>query len=138
MLLRAHDEAGDFLDQAPAVFAARCRPDDRPPPRPAPRHRIGPYKLLQQIGEGGMGTVFMAEQTHPVRRKVALKVIKLGMDSRQVIARFEAERQALALMDHVNIARVFDAGDHRLRPALLRHGAGPRRTDHQNTATRTG
>src|SRR5437899_1768714 len=71
---------------------------------------IGPYKLLQQIGEGGMGTVFMAEQTQPVQRKVALKVIKPGMDSRQVIARFEAERQALALMDHVNIARVFDGG----------------------------
>jgi len=71
---------------------------------------VGPYKLLQQIGEGGMGTVFMAEQQHPVRRKVALKVIKPGMDSRQVITRFEAERQALALMDHVNIARVFDAG----------------------------
>src|SRR5258708_26241946 len=71
---------------------------------------IGPYKLLQQIGEGGMGTVFMAEQTHPVQRKVAIKVIKPGMDSRQVIARFEAERQALAMMDHVNIARVLDAG----------------------------
>ncbi len=71
---------------------------------------IGPYKLLQQIGEGGMGTVYMAEQTQPVRRKLALKVIKPGMDSRQVIARFEAERQALAMMDHVNIARVFDAG----------------------------
>ncbi|MCI0637925.1 MAG: serine/threonine protein kinase, partial [Gemmataceae bacterium] len=71
---------------------------------------IGPYKLLQQIGEGGMGTVWMAEQTQPVQRKVALKVIKPGMDSRQVIARFEAERQALAMMDHVNIARVFDGG----------------------------
>src|SRR4029077_3231530 len=71
---------------------------------------IGPYKLLQQIGEGGMGTVFMAEQTQPVQRKVALKLIKPGMDSSQVIARFEAERQALAIMDHVNIARVFDAG----------------------------
>src|SRR5207248_4650080 len=71
---------------------------------------IGPYKLLQQIGEGGMGTVWMAEQTHPVQRKVALKLIKSGMDSRLVIARFEAERQALALMDHVNIARVLDAG----------------------------
>ena len=76
----------------------------------AARHGLGPYKLLQQIGEGGMGTVYMAEQTQPVRRKVALKVIKPGMDSRQVIARFEAERQALAMMDHVNIARVFDAG----------------------------
>src|SRR5215218_4861793 len=71
---------------------------------------IGPYKLLQQIGEGGMGTVFMAEQTRPVLRKVALKVIKPGMDSRQVVARFEAERQALAMMDHANIARVFDGG----------------------------
>jgi serine/threonine protein kinase/tetratricopeptide (TPR) repeat protein len=71
---------------------------------------IGPYKLLQQIGEGGMGTVFMAEQNHPVQRKVALKIIKPGMDSHQVIARFEAERQALALMDHANIAKVFDAG----------------------------
>src|SRR5262249_17796924 len=71
---------------------------------------IGPYKLLQQIGEGGMGVVDMAEQAVPVRRKVALKIIKPGMDTREVIARFEAERQALALMDHVNIARVLDAG----------------------------
>ena len=80
------------------------------PYREAPGTVIGPYKLLQQIGEGGMGTVFMAEQHQPVQRKVALKVIKPGMDSSQVIARFEAERQALAMMDHVNIARVFDAG----------------------------
>jgi serine/threonine-protein kinase len=72
---------------------------------------IGPYKLFQQIGEGGMGVVYMAEQTKPVRRKVALKIIKPGMDSRQIIARFEAERQALALMDHPNIARVFDGGE---------------------------
>jgi eukaryotic-like serine/threonine-protein kinase len=71
---------------------------------------IGPYKLLEPIGEGGMGVVYMAEQTHPVRRKVALKIIKPGMDTKQVIARFEAERQALALMDHPNIARVLDAG----------------------------
>ena len=71
---------------------------------------IGPYKLLEQIGEGGMGIVFMAEQTQPVQRKVALKIMKPGMDSKQVIARFEAERQALALMDHPNIARVLDAG----------------------------
>src|SRR5262249_10648360 len=71
---------------------------------------IGPYKLLQQIGEGGMGVVFMAEQTEPIHRTVALKVIKPGMDSRQVIARFEAERQALAMMDHPNISKVFDAG----------------------------
>jgi serine/threonine protein kinase/tetratricopeptide (TPR) repeat protein len=75
-----------------------------------PGSRIGPYKLLQQIGEGGFGVVFMAEQEHPVRRRVALKVIKLGMDTRQVVARFEQERQALAMMDHPNIAKVLDAG----------------------------
>lgn len=76
----------------------------------SPGDQIGPYKLLQQIGEGGMGVVYMAEQKEPVKRRVALKVIKPGMDSRQVIARFEAERQALAMMDHPNIARVLDAG----------------------------
>ncbi len=94
------------------------------PPRPAalatvdplaigerPGTIIGPYKLLEQIGEGGFGLVFMAEQQQPVRRKVALKILKPGMDTRQVIARFEAERQALALMDHPNIARVLDAGE---------------------------
>ena len=71
---------------------------------------IGPYKLLQQIGEGGFGVVWMAEQSEPIKRKVALKVIKAGMDTREVLARFEAERQALAMMDHPNIARVLDAG----------------------------
>lgn len=76
----------------------------------APGATIGPYRLLQQIGEGGMGVVFMAEQHRPVHRTVALKIIKPGMDSRQVVARFEAERQALALMDHPNIAHVLDAG----------------------------
>jgi tetratricopeptide (TPR) repeat protein/tRNA A-37 threonylcarbamoyl transferase component Bud32 len=84
-----------------------------PAPRPAPEGpgaRIGPYKLLQPLGEGGMGTVYLAEQTEPVRRRVALKVIRPGLDSREVIARFEAERQALALMDHPHIARVLDAG----------------------------
>jgi eukaryotic-like serine/threonine-protein kinase len=75
-----------------------------------PGEKIGPYKLLQQIGVGGMGSVWMAEQEEPVRRRVALKVIKLGMDTKQVIGRFEAERQALALMDHPNIAKVLDAG----------------------------
>lgn len=72
--------------------------------------KIDRYKLLQHIGEGGMGAVFMAEQTEPVRRTVALKIIKLGMDTKSVVARFEAERQALALMDHPNIAKVLDAG----------------------------
>jgi serine/threonine protein kinase len=83
---------------------------DLPSAVEGPGTLVGPYKLLEQIGEGGMGTVFVAEQTAPVRRRVALKVIKPGMDTREVIARFEAERQALALMDHPNIARVFDAG----------------------------
>ena len=72
--------------------------------------RIGPYRLLQKIGEGGMGVVYEAEQEKPIRRKVALKIIKLGMDTKEVIARFEAERQALAMMEHPNIAKVLDAG----------------------------
>jgi serine/threonine protein kinase len=105
-LLRAHEDAGAFLGGAKKQDATRDQPLAE-----RPGTVIGPYKLLQQIGEGGMGTVYMAEQTHPVQRKVALKVIKAGMDSRQVIARFEAERQALAMMDHVNIARVLDAGE---------------------------
>src|SRR5688572_5675798 len=104
-LLAAHDRAGPFLHSPPPGVTAG--------PDPLPERAgttIGPYKLLEQIGEGGMGVVFMAEQTHPVRRRVALKIIKPGTDTRQVIARFEAERQALALMDHPNIAKVFDAG----------------------------
>jgi serine/threonine protein kinase len=99
-------QKGSFLD-APAIDASLTA--DLPPTE-APGAVIGPYKLLQLIGEGGMGVVFMAEQTRPVQRKVALKIIKPGMDTRQVIARFEAERQALALMDHPNIAKVLDAG----------------------------
>ena len=81
------------------------------PPTERPGTMIGSYKLLQQIGEGGMGVVYMAEQEKPVRRKVALKIIKPGLDSRQIIARFEAERQALAMMDHQHIAKVLDAGE---------------------------
>jgi non-specific serine/threonine protein kinase/serine/threonine-protein kinase len=72
---------------------------------------IGPYRLLQKVGEGGMGEVWLAEQTEPIRRRVAIKLIKAGMDTKQVVARFEAERQALALMDHPSIAKVFDAGE---------------------------
>jgi len=110
-LLRASKKSGDLLDVSE-------RPGDNissstilePTPAEKSGTQIGPYKLLQKIGEGGMGVVYMAEQEQPVRRKVALKVIKPGMDSGQVIARFEAERQALAMMDHVNIARVLDAG----------------------------
>src|SRR5437867_1446394 len=105
-LLQHHAQAQAFLESPAAVPVATA--DD--PITERPGTVIGPYKLLQQIGEGGMGTVYMAEQTQPVQRKVALKLIKAGMDSKQVIARFEAERQALAVMDHVNIARVFDAG----------------------------
>src|SRR5205814_3773455 len=85
-------------------------PSSDPPIGEGPGNVIGRYKLLQQIGEGGFGTVFMAEQQEPVRRMVALKIIKAGMDTREVVARFEAERQALALMDHPNIARVLDGG----------------------------
>jgi eukaryotic-like serine/threonine-protein kinase len=105
-LLRVHDEDRSFLQ----------RPAEGVPASPEPRVRegpgtqIGPYKLLQQIGEGGFGTVFMAEQQQPIRRLVALKIVKPGMDTRHVVARFEAERQALALMDHPNIARVLDVG----------------------------
>jgi serine/threonine protein kinase/WD40 repeat protein len=104
-LLQHYEAQGHFLEAGP------CGPGAAEPAvTERPGTVIGPYKLLQQIGEGGMGAVFMAEQTQPVRRKVALKVIKAGMDSRQVIARFEAERQALAMMDHQNIARVLDVG----------------------------
>jgi serine/threonine protein kinase/tetratricopeptide (TPR) repeat protein len=105
-LLRKHDQAGSFLEKPAAPpFATIDEPITE-----RPGMVIGPYKLMEQIGEGGMGLVFVAEQQHPVRRKVALKVIKPGMDTRQVIARFEAERQALALMDHPNIAKVLDGG----------------------------
>jgi len=105
-MLAAQDKAASFLEQpAPALVATiETMPAERP------GTIIGQYKLLEEIGEGGFGVVFLAEQTEPVRRKVALKVLKPGMDSRHVVARFEAERQALALMDHPNIARVFDGG----------------------------
>ena len=111
-LLEAHDDPDSFLEQARRSSSARPSTYLPPPPRwpSVLAHSIGPYKLLEQIGEGGMGVVYMAEQQAPVRRRVALKIIKPGMDTRQVIARFEAERQALALMDHPNIARVLDAG----------------------------
>ena len=92
------------------VLESNSRVERRGPLQEGPGTVIGPYKLLQAVGEGGFGVVYMAEQRQPVRRRVALKVIKLGMDTKQVIARFEAERQALALMDHPNIAKVLDAG----------------------------
>ncbi len=110
-LLRAAENAGDFLEEPPTGLSGD--PESTIVLRELsekPGDKIGRYKLLQQIGEGGCGVVYMAEQLEPVRRRVALKVIKLGMDTKSVIARFEAERQALALMDHPNIAKVFDAG----------------------------
>lgn len=105
-LLKTHDEAGGFLERSAPEAAALAEA----PFGEKPGDRIGRYKLLQQIGEGGCGVVYLAEQTEPVRRRVALKIIKPGMDTKSVMARFEAERQALALMDHPNIAKVFDAG----------------------------
>jgi serine/threonine protein kinase len=108
--LLAHDgQASDFLEAPASTPTVSVAPDGRSGVE-EPGTVIGPYKLLEQIGEGGMGTVFMAEQSDPVRRRVALKVIKPGMDSKQVVSRFEAERQALAMMDHPNIAKVLDAG----------------------------
>jgi serine/threonine protein kinase/WD40 repeat protein len=104
-MLDAQPKIGDFL-QLPAASATT----ESPPISERPGSVIGAYKLLQELGEGGFGVVFLAEQTEPVRRKVALKIIKPGMDCKQVIARFEAERQALALMDHPNISKVHDAG----------------------------
>ncbi len=102
-LLRAHQRAGDFLDVSVEL---------RQVP-PADNHLgaiVGRYKLLEKLGEGGFGVVYRAEQVRPVKRTIALKIIKPGMDTREVVARFEAERQALALMDHPNIAKVLDAG----------------------------
>ena len=105
-LLQCHVAGGDALDRPAGAIGLGIDQSITEQPGIV----IGPYKLLEQIGEGGFGVVFMAEQQQPVRRRVALKVIKPGMDTRQVIARFEAERQALALMDHPNIAKVLDAG----------------------------
>jgi len=121
-LLRANATMGQFLPEQPAITAARAalvgvaealNADSSISEVPLDEmagHCIGRYKLLEKIGEGGCGVVYMAEQVEPVRRRVALKIIKPGMDTKEVIARFEAERQALALMDHPNIARIFDGG----------------------------
>ncbi|HRZ93467.1 MAG TPA: serine/threonine-protein kinase, partial [Candidatus Paceibacterota bacterium] len=108
VLLAAHDRAGAFLEPAATPERPTLKLDLAGVE--APGTVIGRYKLLEKIGEGGVGMVYMAEQTEPIRRRVALKVIKLGMDTKQVVARFEVERQALALMDHPNIAKVLDAG----------------------------
>ena len=132
-LLRAHDDPESAFEKpaagvAPNLFAGTL------PMQPAAEAAgavIGRFKLLQQIGEGGFGVVYLAEQQEPVRRRVALKIIKPGMDSRQVIARFEAERQALAMMEHPNIATRAGCGGHRRGPALLRDGTGQGRADHR-------
>ncbi|HEX2860977.1 MAG TPA: serine/threonine-protein kinase, partial [Lacunisphaera sp.] len=120
--LRARLESLLAAEREAEIFFAECtQAMNLPPPPPAAADgtllgeeaigtRIGRYKLLQKIGEGGWGVVYRAEQEEPVRRSVALKIIKLGMETKSVIARFEAERQALAMMDHPNIARVYDAG----------------------------
>src|SRR5262245_20001744 len=99
-LLGAGERAGEFLRPPPPLTPANETPGEH----------IGPYKLIEKIGEGGCGVVYIAQQDKPVCRQVALKIIKLGLDTEQVTARFEAERQALALMDHPNIAKVLDAG----------------------------
>src|SRR5260221_4921296 len=109
-LLAAHEQSEGVLAKgaptaAPTMKLAFAEAADE-----AVGQKIGRYKMLEKIGEGGCGVVYVAEQTEPVRRRVALKVIKLGMDTKQVVARFEAERQALAMMDHPNIAKVLDAG----------------------------
>ena len=105
-LLRAQPNVGNFLESPAPEIAQTVVP----PLTECPGAVIGPYKLLEQIGEGGFGIVYMADQQSPVRRRVALKIIKPGMDTRQVLARFKAELEALSLMDHLNIARVLDAG----------------------------
>ena len=115
-LVKSHERESSFLQPPPDTVA----PIDLTPVSEGPGTIIGPYKLLQQIGEGGFGVVYMAQQQEPVRRQVALKIIKPGMDTKQVVARFEAERQALALMEHPNIAKVFDG----IGATLLRHGIG--------------
>jgi eukaryotic-like serine/threonine-protein kinase len=106
-LLRAHSDAGNFLGGPSPVVAATI---DFSSNAELPGSQIGPYRLLEQIGEGGMGVVYHASQREPIHRKVALKIIKPGMDTHEVVKRFEAERQALAMMDHPNIAKVFDGG----------------------------
>ena len=113
-LLQRHEESESFLNpdhvERTAAFELHSTTHHEPRPWKQAGDQIGPFKLLQKLGEGGMGTVWVAEQEKPVKRRVALKLVKAGMDSAEVLRRFEAERQALAMMDHTNIAKVFDAG----------------------------
>src|SRR5262249_14680185 len=109
-LLAAHDQPDGVLAEPHPNAQPPAKADSPAAEDEAVGQKIGRYKVLEKVGEGGCGVVYVAEQTEAVGRRVALKVIKLGMDTRQVVARFEAERQALAMMDHPNIAKVFDAG----------------------------
>jgi hypothetical protein len=116
-LLQAHERSGEFLNQSPAELPAKTFvittamvTGTETPGTETPGTVIGRYKILEEVGEGGFGVVYVAEQREPVKRRVALKIIKLGMDTKQVVDCFEAERQALAMMDHPNIAKVLDAG----------------------------
>jgi len=109
-LLAAHEQASEFIDSPAPAQGEKKTMIISLPPTEEPGAIIGRYKILEKVGEGGFGIVYVAEQREPVKRRVALKIIKLGMDTRQVVARFEAERQALAMMDHPNIAKVLDAG----------------------------
>jgi eukaryotic-like serine/threonine-protein kinase len=109
-LLAAHEQSEGVLAESVPAVKATMKVELADVPDETIGQKIGRYKILERVGEGGCGVVYVAEQTEPVRRRVALKVIKLGMDTKQVVARFEAERQALAMMDHPNIAKVLDAG----------------------------
>src|SRR6516164_5439177 len=119
-LLQAHDDSGELP-------AAEPQPTGAYVPAVEPGQVFaGRYKLRQKLGEGGMGVVFVADQTEPVQRRVALKIIRAGLDTHRLLARFEQERQALALMDHPNIAKVFDAGTDDLPSPLGGEGPGVR------------
>ena len=124
------------LDHAEAETAARSAIRNPASGTPLPA-QIGPYHIIELLGQGGMGAVYLAEQTQPFRRRVAVKLIKPGMDSEQVIARFETERQALALMNHPNVARVLDAGTTADGRPVLRDGARRRHSRSRSTATGT-
>src|ERR1041384_7887881 len=129
VLLEGHFAGTGFLNRNPerdgAATVAAPRAEE------SPAQMIGRYKLLENIGEGGFGEVWMAEQREPVKRRVALKIIKLGMDSRQIVARFEAERQSVAMMDHENIARIFEA---RMTEGGARHSVRAETQTHETGA----
>ena len=153
-MLASQEEAEELITRASRwSLSERCLNSKRHSRRTAQKSRIWTKslaraliatRLLQRLGDGGCGAVYMAEQELPVRRRVALKVIKLGMDTESVIARFETERQMLAIMDHPNIAQVLDAGATDDGPSLFRHGVGERDKNHrllrseQGSASRSG